>query len=77
MLSNTSVEAADSRLNMPEGSINETQQRHLPWGPPTTNATTCILTQEDYSLGYSAEFHLPLWAAFTVTPVTIIIFSIS
>jgi len=66
MISNASMEAADSRLNT---NINETLQRHLPWGPPTTDKASCLLTQEDYVIGYSEEFQQPLWAAFTITPV--------
>jgi len=68
-MNNVSVEAADSRLNMSAKSINETLQRHLPSGVPTTNSSTCLLAHEDYITGYSDEFHMPLWAAFTISPV--------
>jgi len=63
------MDVADSRLTMATKNINDTLQRHLPWGPPTTNMTTCLLAQEDYVIGYSEDYHLPLWAAFTITKV--------
>jgi len=69
MISNGSIEAADSRLDVSATNVNETLQRHLPWGLPTGKTATCLLTQEDYLIGYSDEFHMPLWAAFTVKPV--------
>jgi len=63
------MESADSRLRIATKDLNDTLQRHLPWGPPTSTTSTCLLAQQDYVIGYSDEFHLPLWAAFTITKV--------
>jgi len=75
-MTDATTETVDSRLDMSANSINETVQRHLPWGLPTTDTTTCVLAQEDYVIGYSEDFQLPLWAAYTVTvtPVTTLSF---
>jgi len=70
----SNAETVDSRLDMSASSINETLQRHLPWGLPTTDTSTCLLAHEDYVIGYSEDFRLPLWAAYTVTPVTTLSF---
>ena len=73
-MTDATTETIDSRLDMSASIINETVHRHLPWGLPTTDTTTCLLAQEDYVIGYSEDFQLPLWAAYTVTPVTTLSF---
>jgi len=68
------VENADRRLDRPvSGSLNETLQRHLSWGLPTSNKSTCLLAHEDYVIGYSENWRLPLWAAFIITPVSLVV----
>jgi len=73
MYFNTTVEQADSRLNISDADVAVSMKNHLPLGAPeaTSNKSVCHLVQEDYILGFSATYHVPLWAAFKLRPVSI------
>jgi len=67
--SSDTVEAANARLHLSARSIKQLLKRLLPFGLPTGKFPTCLLAQEDYLMGYSDEYNMPLWTAFSVKPV--------
>lgn len=65
------MEQADSRLNLTLDEANDVIERILPLGMPSNaDSDVCILVQTDYVSGYSSKFQMPLWTAFTFTPVS-------
>ena len=61
----------DDRLNLRPDDAAALLVRHLPLGSPglTNGVPVCQLAQTDYVLGYSVDYHLPFWAAFTIEKV--------
>jgi len=69
LVSSDTVEDADARLDLSAKTVKKLVKRLLPFGLPTGKFPTCLLAQEDYLMGYSDEYNMPLWTAFSVKPV--------
>ena len=67
------MEEIDKRLDLSEDEVEESTSLHLPLGVPliSEDAEMCQLVQHDYVTGYSNDYTIPTYAAFTITHVRI------
>ncbi|XP_014666538.1 PREDICTED: ectonucleotide pyrophosphatase/phosphodiesterase family member 2-like [Priapulus caudatus] len=65
---NGDMDLIDSRLNIDISISGPILSKHAPWGAPRVERFTTddvyLLPHEDYVLGYSSSFKVPLWASF-------------
>ncbi|KAK1171514.1 ectonucleotide pyrophosphatase/phosphodiesterase family member 3-like [Acipenser oxyrinchus oxyrinchus] len=68
-LSNLEVENLNKQLERNGDQVNTANELHMPFGRPRVlqqNAKYCLLYHSQYINGYSQDFLMPLWCAYTV-----------
>ncbi|KAK6489736.1 ectonucleotide pyrophosphatase/phosphodiesterase family member 3-like [Huso huso] len=68
-LSNPEVENLNKQLERNGDQVNTANELHMPFGRPRVlqqNAKYCLLYHSQYINGYSQDFLMPLWCAYTV-----------
>ncbi|KAK1170764.1 ectonucleotide pyrophosphatase/phosphodiesterase family member 3-like [Acipenser oxyrinchus oxyrinchus] len=67
--SNSEVENLNKQLELNVDQVNTGNELHMPFGRPRVlqqNAKYCLLYHPQYINGYSQDFLMPLWSAYTV-----------
>ncbi|NXT51955.1 ENPP3 phosphodiesterase, partial [Pluvianellus socialis] len=63
------ISVLNERLNLTAEEINKANSYHLPYGRPKVlqkEQVYCLLSHHGYVSGYSYDFWMPLWTAYTV-----------
>ncbi|XP_007669807.2 ectonucleotide pyrophosphatase/phosphodiesterase family member 3 [Ornithorhynchus anatinus] len=62
------IDVLNQRLNLSSSKVNETVNKHLPYGRPRVlqSKSYCQLFQEEYVSGFDHDIQMPLWSAYTI-----------